>query len=481
MPGPPRGPRDGVWGMLRVVRGLLAAALVVAGVALPGAGTAAAAPWTLTTAQRQAYLSYYAPLIFKRGDENNGQAGADWLSNYDFDRDGDFSNNRVNWRAVDQYATAGAHPHWRIRPTLYTALVEYTGADGVKNLVLLYHVYNAADKDFAEIHDWERVEIVVRGVTGTPGGAGEGVVYATVTSHKDHVMRRTTDSSVKFMPTATGRHLLLWQADGSNFDTPNPHGHELRFATTPWSTVASRMESTSKAEVDINNDNEKNVHYVFVPEGSPSAVGAWRAQAVTASTAATLASRADNGTSVGWQATKRVTYELQDLADVVPTHWQHANWSTHWLSTKSSDVLLESPVTSEAGAAEVSAGLQRFYTASRDSGRSDLTDGREGILSKNWFYGAYSGEENADEISGSDDFGGYEGVGLDSTGRSRGAASGDLASHNAYWRQHDFFVHTGVVDSADRREAGTWLTGQWYTQANGGFDGRWTQLFDDRP
>ncbi len=460
-------------------RSLALAVLVLATLPVIGTREAQAAAPLLTNTQRQAYLNYYAPVIFKRGDENNSQEGTDWLTNYDFDRDGNYSNNRVNWRNVNQYAMWGANSHWRIRPTLYTALIEST-TNGVKNLVLIYHVYNAADKDFAEIHDWERIEIVLRGVTGTPG-AGEAFGHATLTSHKDHVMRRASDSAVKFMPTTTGRHLLLWQADGSNFDSPNPHGHELRFATTPWSTVASRMESTSKAEVDINNDNEKNVHYAFVPEGSSAAVAAWRAQPVTPSTAYSLASKVDNGTAVSWWATKRVTYELQDLADVIPTHWQHSNWYTHWLSSKSSDVLLETPVISETGVAEVSAGLQRFYTASRDSGRSDLTDGREGILSKRWFYGAYSGEENADEISGSDDFGGYEGLGIDSTGRSRGAASGDYASHNNYWRQHDFFVHTGVVDTADHREAGIWLTGQWYTPENGGFDGRWVQLFDDRP
>ncbi|MDQ3405443.1 MAG: hypothetical protein M3548_18965 [Actinomycetota bacterium] len=467
--------------MSRGVRGFLAALVAFTAVAWPGAGTAAAAPWTLTAAQRQAYLYHYAPVIFKRGDENNGREGSDWLSNYDFDRDGNFSNNRVNWRTVNQYV-AGAHSTWRIRPTLYTSLIEYT-TNGVKSLVLIYHVYNAADKDFDEIHDWERIEIVLNGVTGTPGGAGETFGHATLTSHKDHVMRRASDSSVKFMPTSTGKHLLVWQADHSNFDPPNinPHGHELRFATTAWSTIAARMESGLKAEVDINNDNEKNVHYAFLPEGSSAAVAAWRAQPITPATAPVLAGRLDNGTSTTWQSVKRATYELQDLADVIPTHWQHSNWYTHWLSSKSSDVLLETPVTGEAGQAEVSAGLQRFYTASRDSGASDLTDGREGILSKNWFYGAYSGEENADEVSGSDDFGGYEGLGLDSLGRSRGAASGDYASHNAYWRQHDFFVHTGVVDTSDRREAGTWLTGQWYTPANGGFDGRWVQLFDDRP
>jgi hypothetical protein len=468
--------------VVKGVRGLLLALLLVAGsVVWPGAGSAVADTWSLTTAQRQAYLAYYAPVILKRGDENEGREGSDWLSNYDFDRDGDFSDNRANWRTVGQYAMAGANPRWRIRPTLYTALIEYT-AGGVKNLVLLFHVYNAADKDFTEIHDWERVEIVVRGVTGTPG-AGETVGHVTVTSHKDHVMRRGTDSAVNFMPTTTGRHLLLWQADHSNFDLPsiNPHGHELRFATTPWSTIAARMETTGKAETDINNDNEKNVHYAFVPETSAAAVATWRAQPITPATAAALASKVDNGTAVPWQATKRVTYELQDLADVVPTHWQHANWQTHWLADKSSDVLLESPVTAENGAAEVSAGLQRFYTASRDSAASNLTDGREGVLQKAWFYGAYSGEENADEISGSDDFGGYEGLGTDSAGRTRGAASGDPASHDTYWRQHDFFVHTGAVDSADHRETGTWLPAGWHTPANGGHDGRWTQLFDDRP
>jgi hypothetical protein len=460
------------------VRGLLLAVALVAG-AVVSPGSASAATWSLTTAQRQAYLAHYAPVILKRGDENDGREGSDWLSNYDFDRDGDFSDNRVAWRTVNQYAMAGANPQWQIRPTLYTALIEYT-ENGAKNLVLLFHVYNAADKDFAEIHDWERVEIVLRGVTGTPG-AGETVGHVTVTSHKDHVMRRGTDSAVNFMPTATGRHLMLWQADGSNFDLPsiNPHGHELRFATTPWSTIAARLEGTRTAETDINNDNEKNVHYAFVPAASAAAVATWRAQPISPATANALASKVDNGTEVPWQGIKRVTYELQDLADVVPTHWQHADWQKHWLADKSSDVLLASPVTDENGAVAVAAGLQRFYTASRDSGASDLTDGREGVLSKAWFYGAYSGEENADEISGSDDFGGYEGVGLDSAGRSRGTASGDLASHNAYWRQHDFFVHTGAVDSADHRETGTWLPADWHNPANGGFDGRWTPLFAD--
>jgi hypothetical protein len=81
-----------------------------------------------------------------------------------------------------------------------------------------------------------------------------------------------------------------------------------------------------------------------------------------------------------------------------------------------------------------------------------------------------------------DDFGGFGGLGLDSYGRSRGAASGYYNSHNAYWWQHDFFVHSGVITSDQTHlEAGMWLAGAWYTAVNGGFDGRWVQLFDDRP
>ncbi len=131
---------------------------------------------------------------------------------------------------------------------------------------------------------------------------------------------------------------------------------------------------------------------------------------------------------------------------------------------------------------EVSTGLQRFYTKSRDSGKSDLTDGREGVLSKKWFYGGYSAELNFEAPYDGDDFGGYEGLGYDSYGRTRGAASGYYDSHNSYLWQHDFFVHSGVITSDQtHHEAGMWLVGAWYTAAYGGFDGRWVQLFDDRP
>src|ERR1044072_1759840 len=150
-------------------------AIALSLVTLAGLGMQASAQtWSLTTAQRQAYLNYYAPVILKCADENNNKQCRDWITNFDFDPDGDFSNNLLNWLNVPQYVNSSAtgpssYDRWRIRPTLYTALIEYMEG-GSKSLALLYHVYNAADKDGSEIHEWARVEIVVHGISGTPGG-----------------------------------------------------------------------------------------------------------------------------------------------------------------------------------------------------------------------------------------------------------------------------------------------------------------------
>ena len=470
-------------------RSLVLAALVLAGLGF-GAGEAHAQAWSLTKAQRQAYLNYYAPVILKRGDENDGKQGRDWITNYDFDRDGTFSNNRLNWRNIGQYLAAaqagtGAYSHWRIRPTLYTALIEYMNG-GSKSLVLLYHVYNAADKDGKQIHDWERVEIVVHGITGTPGG-GEYVNHVTVTMHKEQIMRRYYDTGMTFMQTPTGRHVMLWQADESDWDwyagsDYGYHGHALQHVRTAYSTIAGQMNSsTADAKVAVTGSDSKNVHYVFAPEGSQSAVDTWRAKQLNYSNASSMASRVDNGNTVKWTTVKRLTYELQDIADIIPTHWQNNPWYLHWLSSDSEYVLMESPVINEAGQAEVSTGMQLFLTQSYDVGGSDLTDDREGVLSKKWFYGGYSAELNWEAPWDGDQFGGFEGYGYDDFGRTRGAASGYFDSHNSYLWQHDYFVHSGVITSSQTNyEAGMWLVGPWYTAANGGFDGRWVQLFDDR-
>jgi hypothetical protein len=456
---------------------------------LAGLGTQASAQtWSLTTAQRQAYLNYYAPVIMKRADENNNKQGRDWITNFDFDQDGDFSTNRQNWLNVPQYVNASAvgpstYDRWRIRPTIYTALIEYMNGSS-KSLVLLYHVYNATDKDGSGIHDWERVEIVLNGVTGTPGTGGEYVNHVTTTVHGEQIIKRYYDSGLNFMQTATGKHVLIWQADESNPDgLPfGYHAHALWQVRTPWSTIVTQMNSLSTdAQVDLVQTDNKNVHYVFVPETDQEAVNTWRAKPLTYTTASGLASRVDNADSVRWANTKRLTYELQDIADIVATHWQSNAWYIHWLTNDYVDVLMESPILNEVGAAEVSTGLQRFYVRSRDVLSSGFVGADAAFMSKEAFTGSYSAELNSEIPYSGDEFHAFEGLGLDSLGRSRGAASGYLNSHNSFWWQHDFFVHSGVITSDQTYyEAGIWLAGAWYSAANGGFDGRWVQLFDDR-
>ncbi|HEX5889500.1 MAG TPA: hypothetical protein VFY61_12395 [Pyrinomonadaceae bacterium] len=465
---------------------------------LAGLGVhASAQTWSLTKAQRQAYLNYYAPVILKRADENNNKQGRDWITNFDFDQDNDFSNNRVNWQYVPNYVNASAngpsaYDRWRIRPTLYTALIEFM-ENGSKSLVLFYHIYNATDKDAKDIHDWERVEILVRNVTGTPGGAGEFVNHVTGTMHKEQLVRRYYDAGgLNFMQTATGKHILIWQADESDWDwytftDYGYHGHALQHVETPYSTIATVMNSLfTDAKLAVNESDSKNVHYVFVPEASQAAVDTWRAKPLGYTTASGLASRVDNNDSVRWANTKRITYELQDVADIFPTNWAGNAWYIHWMTNDQRYILLESPILNEAGQPEVSAGMQLFNVRSRDIGKSGFVGADAAVLGKNMIWGNFSiefnSEPNPTEFTfGGDNFGGFEGLGVDSFGRTRGVASGRPDSHNSYWWQHDFFVHSGVITSDQTHfEAGTWLPGTWYTAANGGFDGRWVQLFDDR-
>jgi hypothetical protein len=455
---------------------------------LGGASEAQAQVWTLSPAQRQAYLHYYAPIVFKRANGNNGRHGYDWITHFNFDQDNNFSNNKLNWKNIPQYVDAsasgsGAYSHWRIRPTLYTSLIEFM--DGGKNLVLIYHIYHALDKNAAgdyQLHDWERVEMLVKNVTGSPG-SGEYAAYAVVTQHKRNVVRQYGSPELNFMPTATGNHLMIWQAEWSD-KLLAAHGQELRFVTNPAAWVSEQMASSSaKAEVGVNDDGgKKNVHYAFVPEGSPGAVSQFAAQPITYATAANLASRSDNGSSVKWPAVKRVTYELQDIADILPSHWQYGGYPVHWLSESPVDFLLESPLLNEAGQAEVSTGLQRFFAKTRDI---ENEDDRDGYPSKRWLLGTYELNASASDSGGggSEAFhdNAWASTVVDSRGHTRASASGYAGSPSTYWWQHDYFVHAGFPDSSDGVEAGFWLPGQWYLPANGGFDGRWVQLFDDRP
>jgi hypothetical protein len=220
-----------------------------------------------------------------------------------------------------------------------------------------------------------------------------------------------------------------------------------------------------------------------VPQGSASAVSTLRAKPLAYTSADSLSSKLDNDTSQPWGLTKRVQYELQDLADIITTHWLYGPYQSHWLDSKIVDVLMDAPIVNEAGGTEVPAGYQRFAVNSRDIEEADLEDGRDGYPAKGWLWGSFNLNDSAGQGQ-SGNGGGFDG-GLsnnyvDSRGNTRVSASGVYASLGAYHWQHDYFVHYGYTDNTDNMDPGFWLPGAWYTEANGGFDGRWTPLFDDR-
>jgi hypothetical protein len=448
------------------------------------ASPSSAQTWTLTQEQRRSYLYYYAPVIFKRGNENNGKRGYDWGTNFHFDQDGTFSNNLNNSTLFPNLISAASAGHssyasWRLRPTLYTALLEFS--DSGKNLVLIYHIYHGHDN--AEgIHDWERTELHLKNVVGSPG-SGELVSHVVVTQHHRHVVR--TGTQVNFMQTPTGKHVMLWQAEWSD-KAFAAHGRELRFVQDSHAYLKSRWQIwNAKAEVDVNNDSgHKNVHYAFVPDQSAGAVAELYARPLTYTTAESLSSGLDNGTTTTWSNVKRITYELQDLADILPTHWQYGNYAGNWRTTESLMMVLDSNgITNEMGALEVPAGLQTFYTQSALPNGGG--DGRTGYPDKPWLWGTYNMNDNASDNSispGGSNFtaAAFAGNVPDSRGNTRTSANGRPLSANIFWWQHDYFAHFGYTDNSSSSDPGFWLTGDWHLPTNGGFDGRWVQLFDDR-
>lgn len=57
-----------------------------------------------TDEQRREYLRYYAPIIMKRSHETpSSRYGHDWITNYGFDNDEDYSTNKGSWEKVDTF------------------------------------------------------------------------------------------------------------------------------------------------------------------------------------------------------------------------------------------------------------------------------------------------------------------------------------------------------------------------------------------
>jgi len=452
---------------------------------------------SLTDNQRRAYLEYYAPIIMKRGNGNSNEEGRDWITNFDYDRDGNFSNNGVNYRnEISKYiqnarynSNIPRYESWRIRPTLYTFLIEYQVGTR-KDLVLMYHVYNATTEDYSQdkkLHDWERVEIRIKGATGNPGRSSEIVDFVTITNHQRSMIRRGYETDLHFMSTSTGKHAMIWQAEWSGRGTA-AHGNELRFVQDSYSEIASRNAQNKKAEVEVNSkDHDKNVHYVYVPKSSSSAVSAWGAKEITSSNAHTLYSPYDNGDTVGWRYTKRIQYELQDIADISSGHWDNNNWETNWKSTNPVYIKMVTPMRLTQGIHRVpSNGIQRFNIRTKDLIDEDE---RNGYLNKRWFWGVHGIFRDSRNLS----FWETTAAGLreravngtlrDLNGRTRHQANEDTSSINTrHWYQHDYFAQTGERSSKYAQlfaEKGHWLVGDWHKASKGGFDGRWVQLFDD--
>lgn len=449
-----------------------ACALLLALPALLAAGSAARAgqvesPWSLSAEQRRAFLRSYAPIILKRADERDGRIGHDWITNYDFDRD-DFylPNNGQNWsRQLAGFIRDGLHPEWRIRPTLYTAIVEFTTPEG-KSAVLLYHVYHAMDG--SHTHDWERLEIRLDGLHEEPG-SGERIRYAVLSQHHLSAGRRFPDADLNFLQTDTGRHLLIWQAAQTRRERLRKG--ELHFVRSQWELLARREREGGAATAELAGGSEEAFHYAFVPGADAEAVQRWRARRIDGCNAMDLASGA-HGTPVSIQEVRRIRYELQDIADLFPRQWRvpgNGSWGEPAVQ-----VLLAEALTDEDGRPVVPSGRQAFR-----NGALDLLFGRDdvrGYIGKEVFWGTYLFNRQK-----------WPGVsGFLAKARKQGSARCRAnrlpeCGPRELW-QHDYFAHDGVqAKGRAENEKGKWLEGRWYQESSGGFDGRWAQLFADHP
>ena len=435
-------------------------------------GNAFSAPnnvWVLSDGQRKAFLHYYSPIILKRADENKKKGktlGHDWITNFDFDTDGTFSNNRKNWEKEKyKFVNGTEHANWKIQPTLYTAIIEFM-QKGQKSLILLYHVYHAMQGcqkleriicKNADIHDWERMEVRINNVTTDGPGHGEDIGYYVLTAHSKHTGRKGGHSNLHYLDnmetpqSIVGKHLFIWQARWRG--SIGPRKGELRFVKDGLNEFLH-----GKAKVDISGHDDKPFHYVFVDKDAKDATAFWEAKGISSDNAQEQASGKDDDRIIKTSKTKRVTYELQDLVDVFPTHWIHANGrdtNIHWTGAVIKVELFEPIHSSITGnIIKIPSGIQSFYRQSLDGSKKGK---RSGYPQKHWFWGTY--------------YWGNKGKWTKEAYKLRGEV----------WKQYDYFAHEGGKNLKRRpspeMEPGQWLPEGWHKAENGGFDGRWVQLF----
>jgi len=460
-------------GAIRILA--LTVVLVFLAVALPAGAedeepTASDGVFVLTAEQRADFLRYYAPLIFKRAEKGDGPAGVgqDWITNFNFDNDDwSLANNARVWRdELPAFVNGSAHKNWQIRPTLYSAAIEFM-ENGEKSLILLYHIYHARQE--GNIHDWERVEIRLDGVGHRPGG-GERIKYCVITEHSRHKRLRYPDDAMNFYLTPEGMHVMIWQAQWA--ETGRLYRGELHWVGNTWEEIATMLSDPTAhdALVDVDRFHRQvSFDYVFVPEFDSTAVADWNASEITPCNASELV--ADwRETVLKVSETKRITYELQDLADLFVTHWDDGTENKSWKEPLI-PILLETPIVNEHGTVEVPAGLQEFYCVVLNDLHDDV---KHGYPRKHWFWGVYR--------FGKDDH--FYDEAFDKGGPNPEATRADRNGFDdclgAYWWQHDYYAHNGEDSQwARSTEKGEWLPRGWHTAEAGGFDGRWEQIFPD--
>jgi hypothetical protein len=463
----------------------------------PGAEVACPAParaTALTKDQRKAFLHYYSPIILKQAQEAAGWVGRDWITNFDFDADGgQFFNNKRHWESGLVGFVLGEEPGWQIRPTLYSHIIEFTEG-GTKSVVLVYHVYHAMQID--SIHDWERIEIRLDDVVGDPG-SGESVAFVVVTEHSWH--RARPPPAVSFQETSQGRHVLVWQAPWgvalraeTGVDSALSMTAQLNFVEESWLELSDLFQNNRYATLRVNGKLiGRNFHYLFVDADSAVASD-WGAEPISSSNAGRMAAGVPSAWPVRANDVKRISYELQDTADILPSHLDSGGpasaWRRFltWLCPGSEDcgghgnpnwtcprvtILLDDPLADESGVPQVPAGEHDFLAGSVDE--DNPWEDRKGYPQKHWFWGAYLYDEEGNFLSDAYQRGTPNGT--------RGLANGRADSHGRFWYQHDYFAHTGAEANGAGGDAqqGRWLCRGWHLETSGGFDGRWVQLFPD--
>jgi len=423
--------------------------------------------WVLSKSQRRQYLHYYSPVILKRADENSrSRPGMDWITNFYFDGDDDFSNNKHNWeKNLKKHVLRGKFRKWRIRPTLYTAVIEFMDS-GSKSVVLLYHVYHANNSN-RSIHDWERIEIRLDDVTGSPG-SGEKIEYVVITNHSTHMTRSGSGRGIRFHTTDNGRHVLLFQAEWSSTKKSPVRKGELHFVMD----TVEKISTAPKAVVTTGGKGRLSWHYVFVDGEDRDAARFWKCREITRGNAGEMVS----GVSLDTVPRERAIgaeYELQDIADILKTHVKPAQGENrNWKGTPVKIVLEEDSIIKNGSCEEFAPGLysQYFYPVAVD--RYDPDEKKKGYPAKHWFWGAYYFGRKGNFYVAAFNAG--------APGHSRAKANGFSKCHGRYWWQHDYFVHTGVRGTGGANgEKGEWLPRGWHTEEMGGFDGRWVSQFRD--